>query len=284
MEGRTRIGFALGGGSARGWAHVGVIRALEEQGIRPDVVCGTSAGALVAAAYVLDRLDDFERWLSSLEPRDVMAYVDFSLTGGVVKGQRLLGYFADHVEDRRIEDLTLPYGAVATDLESGSELWLRRGSLMAAVRASISVPALFKPVQVEGRWCIDGGLVNPVPVSLCRALGAEVVIAVDVNGGMLSEDRPLDAAAEDVEAERASPAEPSLFEVIERSLLISQARLTRLRLSLDPPDVLLRPAVGHIGFVEFHRAGECFEAGRRAVAEAAADLARCTTGVTVAAG
>lgn len=279
MEARKRIGLALGGGSARGWAHVGVIRALEELGIRVDVVCGTSAGAMVGAAYVLGQLDAFERWLASLEPRDVMAYLDLSLTGGVVKGQKLLDFFAAHVEDRRIEDLPISYGAVATDLQDGRELWLRSGSLMEAVRASISMPALLKPVEILGRWCIDGGLVNPVPVSLCRALGAEIVIAVDVNGvGTLGEGPPYDTA--DIPAtaagdETSAPGEPSLLEVVERSLLIAQTRLTRLRLSLDPPDVLLGPTVGHVGFVEFHRAKECFEAGRQAVAQAETDLVRC---------
>jgi NTE family protein len=273
-EERPRIGLALGGGAARGWAHVGVLRALEERGIRPDVVCGTSAGAMVGGAYVLGRLDDFERWLTSLEPRDVMSYLDFSLTGGVVKGKRLLDFFAAQAKDRRIEDLPLAYGAVATDLETGGEVWLHRGSLMAAVRASISVPALFRPVQVDGRWCIDGGLVNPVPVSLCRALGAGIVIAVDVNGGELREDRPLDRSAADGEDEDTAPSRPSLLEVVERSLLITQARLTRLLLNEVPADVLLRPVVGRIGFVEFHRAQESIDAGRRAVAEAADELAR----------
>lgn len=275
-EERRRIGLALGGGAARGWAHVGVLRALEERGIRPEVVCGTSAGAMVGGAYVLGRLDDFERWLTSLEPRDVMSYLDFTLTGGVVKGKRLLDFFETQARDRRIEDLPLAYGAVATDLETGGEVWLRRGSLMAAVRASISVPALFRPVQVDGRWCIDGGLVNPVPVSLCRALGADVVIAVDVNGGELREDRPLDRSAADGEDEGAVPSRPSLLEVVERSLLITQARLTRLLLKECPADVLLRPLVGQIGFFEFHRAKDSIDAGRRAVAEAADELARRT--------
>jgi NTE family protein len=274
MAGERKIGLALGGGSARGLAHVGVLQALEERGIAPQVVCGTSAGALVGAAYVLGRLADLERWLASLEWRDVVGYLDFTLSGGLIKGQRLFDYFSLHGGDRRIERLPLPYGAVATDLADGSEVWLRSGSLMAAVRASISVPALLKPVQVEGRWCIDGGLVNPVPVSLCRALGAEIVIAVDVNGSSLGEARPLELAATLEETDAAAAGEPSLLEVVERSLLVAQARLTRLRFALDPPDIVISPAVGPIGFVEFHRAKECFDAGRRAVANADAEIAR----------
>jgi NTE family protein len=264
MPGTSRkIGLALGGGSARGWSHVGVLRALEERGVRPDLVCGTSAGALVGAAYVLGQLDDFERWLGSLEKRDVLSYFDFSLTGGVLKGQRIFDLFSLHVEDRPIESLHIPFGAVATDLENGTEVWLRRGSLRTAVRASISVPALFTPVRVEGRWCVDGSLSNPVPVSLCRALGAEVVIAVDVNGGPLGQ---RSFSQED---------EPTLLEVVERALHITQARLTRPCLAADPPDLLITPEMAGIGFLEFHRAKESFEAGRKGVEAVSEDLARC---------
>lgn len=263
-EPRKKIGLALGGGSARGWSHIGVLRALEERGVRPDVVCGTSAGALVGAAYVLGQLDDFERWVASLEKRDAFSYFDFSLTGGMLKGERLFDLFSLHVEDRPIESLPLPYGAVTTDLESGAEIWLRRGSLRDAVRASISVPALLKPVRIEGRWCIDGSLSNPVPVSLCRALGAEAVIAVDVNGGLLSRQRPF-----------SQESEPSVLEVAERSLHIAQARLTQPRLAADPPDLLISPEAGDIGFLEFHRAKESFAAGRKSVDAVSDELARC---------
>jgi NTE family protein len=279
---KKKVGFALGGGSARGWSHVGVLRALEERGIVPDVVCGTSAGALVGAAYVLGRLDDFERWLGSLEWRDVVGYLDFTVTGGVIRGRRLFEFFASRVEDRNIEDLSIPFGAVATDLEDGSEIWLRQGSLMEAVRASISVPALLKPVQIGNRWCVDGGLVNPVPVSLCRALGAEIVIAVDVNDGLLSQERPLESLTDSQEAAPAG-TEPSLFEVVERSLHIAQSRLTRSRLALDPPEVLITPEVAHIGFLEFHRAKDCFGCGRKAVEVVEAELMRRHLGKLVAA-
>ncbi len=266
-----KIGLTLGGGSARGWSHVGVLRALEERGVRPDVVCGTSAGALVGAAYVLGQLDDFEHWLGSFEKRDVLSYFDFSLTGGVLKGQRIFDLFSLHVEDRPIESLSIPFGAVTTDLENGTEVWLRRGSLRTAVRASISVPALFTPVRVEGRWCIDGSLSNPVPVALCRALGAEIVIAVDVNGGLLGQQRSF-----------SQEGDPTLLEVAERTLHMAQARLTRPRLAADPPDLLIAPETAGIGFIEFHRAKEAFEAGRKSVDAVSGELARClqAAGVT----
>ncbi|MEA2690982.1 MAG: hypothetical protein QOJ16_369 [Acidobacteriota bacterium] len=180
-DGRHRIGLALGGGSARGWAHVGVLRGLAEMGITPDVIAGTSAGALVGAAYVCGKLDDFERWIGGLVWSDAASYLDFGLVGGLIKGKKLFKFFGNHIADQPIETLPMPFGAVATDLETGAEVWMKEGSLFEAVRASISVPGLLRPVLHEGRWCVDGGLVDPVPVAFCRSLGADLVIAVDVN-------------------------------------------------------------------------------------------------------
>jgi len=266
--GKRRIGFALGGGSARGWAHVGVLRGLLELGITPDVIAGTSAGALVGAAYVCGKLDEFERWLSGLVWRDAAAYLDFGLMGGLVKGKKLFDFFGSHVDDRPIESLPIPFGAVTTDLETGAEIWLKSGSLFTAVRASISVPGLLRPVFHEGRWCVDGGISDPVPVAFCRDLGAEVVIAVDVNSGLA--DRPLAGAA--VPGVLREAEEPTLLEVVERSLRIVQERLAESRMQADPPDVLLTPKVAEIGFIEFHRAADSFAAGRQAVAEAEREL------------
>jgi NTE family protein len=269
-ERQPRIGLALGGGSARGWAHVGVIRALLEMGIVPEVIAGTSAGALVGAAYVCGRLDEFERWIGGLVWTDAASYLDLGLVGGLVKGKKLFKFFAKHLDDRPIETLPMPFGAVATDLTTGAEVWMTEGSLFDAVRASISVPGLLRPVLHEGRWCVDGGLVDPVPIKLCRTLGADLVIAVDVNAGIL--DWPMAKSPAATEAADRDPEEPSLYEVVERSLRIVQERLARSRMKEDPPDVLLQPKVAEIGFIEFHRAGDSFAAGRQAVAEAAAEL------------
>jgi len=269
-ERKHRIGIALGGGSARGWAHVGVLRGLFELGIRPEVVAGTSAGALVGAAYVCGKLDDFERWISGLVWQDAAAYLDFGLVGGLIKGKKLFKFFANYLDDCPIEQLPMPFGAVATDLETGAEVWFRNGSLFAAVRASISVPGLMRPALHEGRWCVDGGLVDPVPVKLCRTLGADRVIGVDVNSGIL--DWPMAKSPAAAEAADRDPEEPSLYEVVERSLRIVQERLARSRMKEDPPDVLLQPKVAEIGFIEFHRSKDSFEAGRQAVAGAAAEL------------
>jgi NTE family protein len=276
-EPKPRIGLALGGGSARGWAHVGVIRALLEMGIVPDVIAGTSAGAMVGAAYVCGKLDDFERWLSGLVWTDAVSYLDFGLTGGLVKGKKLFKFFGQYLDDQPIENLPMPFGAVATDLETGAEVWMKEGSLFEAVRASISVPGLLRPVLREGRWCVDGGLVDPVPVKLCRTLGADLVIGVDVNSGIL--DWPMAKSPAAAEAADRDPEEPSLYEVVERSLRIVQERLARSRMKEDPPDVLLQPKVAEIGFIEFHRAGDSFTAGREVVAGAAAELREKILGV-----
>jgi NTE family protein len=195
---RPRLGFALSSGSARGWAHIGVVKALAERGLKPDVVTGASVGALVAAACAADRLDDLEAWVRTLTQRDVWRLVDTTFHGGgVMTGNRLMDAIAAQVGNLPIESLPLRFGAVATDLYTGEEVWLREGPFMTAVRASSGVPGLFAPHWHEGRWLIDGGVVNPVPVSLCRALGAEVVIAVD-----LSRPATLSAMRSKAHAER----------------------------------------------------------------------------------
>src|SRR6476661_6651746 len=185
MRRKPRVGLALGSGSARGWAHIGAIRALEERGIKADLVCGTSIGALVGAAYAAGELDRLEKWVSGLAWTTVVRLMDLTWRGGLIRGQRLFTLFRTIFQDRDIDGLPIPYGAVATELYSGRELWLRHGNLLDAVRASCAMPGLFTPMIREGEVVVDGGLVNPVPVSMCRALGAEVVIAVDLSWGKL---------------------------------------------------------------------------------------------------
>ncbi|SMB22781.1 NTE family protein RssA [Sterolibacterium denitrificans] len=182
---RRKLGIALGGGSARGWAHIGVLRALEELGVRPDLVCGTSIGALVGAAYAVGELDRLEDWVRGMGVGDVLRFLDFRLSAGLLKGERLTQYLRDNFSDLPIEDMPMPFAAVATALSTGAEIWLREGSTMDAVRASIALPGIFTPIMSEGRVLVDGGLVNPVPVSLARAMGADVVIAVDLNSDVL---------------------------------------------------------------------------------------------------
>ena len=174
------IGLALGSGAARGWSHIGVIRALLDARIEPQIVCGSSAGAVVGAFYAAGELDAFERWVRALGRRQVM---------GLIKARKVFEALAEHLPDRPIESLPIPFAAVATDLSTGHEIWLREGSLLSALRATIALPGLVKPEFRDSRWLVDGGLVNPVPVSLCRAMGAGSVVAVDLNTALLAGKR-----------------------------------------------------------------------------------------------
>lgn len=286
---KPKIGLALGGGSARGWAHIGVIRTLAEAGIVPDLVCGTSIGALVGAAYVNGDLDRLEQWTKNLTLQTVVGFLDFSLNGGLIKGEKLIEFFRSQFVDVPIAELPLPFAAVATDVQTGREVWLQEGMVSDAVRTSIALPGLFTPVEHEGRWLVDGGLVNPVPVSLCRAMGADLVIAVDLNsdivGKHLRKARASKAAAPDnpegigetmlrriqsgmatlgIAGSKATDNRPSLLDVLTSSINIMQERITRSRLAGDPADVLIAPRLAEFGLMEFHRAAVAIEAGSRA--------------------
>ena len=288
---RPQIGLALGSGSARGWAHIGVIRALADAGIEPDIICGTSIGALVGAAYVDGDLDRLEIWVRSLKPQTVMSFLDFSLNGGLIKGDKLIGFFRSHFVDRDIRELARPFGAVATDLRRGREVWLREGPVTDAVHASIALPGLITPVQRKGSWLVDGGLVNPVPVSLCRAMGADVVIAVDLNADLLGrhlKSKPARATAKRIPAAPETLADtvmariqtgmsqlginprdesgpPGMLDVLASSINIMQVLITRSRLAGEPADVLVTPMLADLELMAFHRADVAIEAGRRAV-------------------
>ena len=184
MKNDLKIGIALGSGAARGWAHIGVLRVLEEAGIRPQIVCGTSIGALVGAVYADGDIDALEDWVLGLTWRKVLGFFDISFNGGFLKGAKLITYLRDNLLETTVEELAIPFGAVATDLRNGREVWLREGRAVDVVRASIALPGLFTPVEQDGRLLVDGALVNPVPVSLCRAMGADFVIGVDLGSGL----------------------------------------------------------------------------------------------------
>jgi NTE family protein len=288
---RPAIGLALGSGSARGWAHIGVIRVLEEAGVVPDIVCGTSIGALVGGAYAAGELDRLEDWTRSLTWQSVVGFLDLSLDGGLIKGAKLIDFLRGNFEDRDIKRLDRKYGAVATELDTGREVWLTEGSLFESVRASISLPGLFTPAQREGRLLVDGGLVNPVPVSLARALGADVVIAVDLNADLVSRHestisgdddaakRPPATLLERIQARIASvltsgnkDEAPSLLDVLSASINIMQVRVTRSRLAGEPADVVIAPRLGRLALMDFHRADEAIEEGRRAAERELSDL------------
>ncbi len=259
-----RVGLALGSGSARGWAHIGVIRALEQAGVRPDLVCGTSIGSLVGAAYAAGELDRLEQWALSLRPGEVIKFLDVSPRRGLVKGERIMSFFQRNFRDRPLEELGMPFAAVATSLENGAEVWLRRGSPLGAVRAAIAIPGLLAPVQHEGSVLVDGGLVNPVPVSLARAMGAEFVIAVDLNSDLAG--RHLRARPQRGDVTMPPPL------VLASAINIMQVRITRSRLAGEPPDLLVTPRLAHFGLLDYHRAEEGIEEGKRAVERVASAL------------
>ena len=284
---RPKIGIALGGGAARGWAHIGVLRTLIEAGFEPDIVAGTSIGAVAGACYVTDRLDALQDFASSLTRRRVFGFLDFNFGGsGLLTGQRLSSRLQDHLQEFTIEQLERKFVAVATELGTGHEIWLNKGSLVNALKASFALPGIFRPVRINGRWLIDGALVNPIPVSVCRALGARIVIAVNLNSdvfgkGSVIHDQeayadPL-AAIEDARLPGSNGraavhllhrqifgrgnGAPGISSVMMDAINITQDRIARSRLAGDPPDVTISPKVGGIGLFDFHRATEAIELG-----------------------
>lgn len=286
---RPRIGLALGSGAARGWSHIGVIRALERAGVIPDIICGTSIGSLVGAIYAAGELDHFQRWVSELDWQDMVGMVDLRIDGGLIKGSKLVDFLHTRFNKQAIEQLPKTFACVATDLTAGREIWLREGSVVDAVRASIALPGLFSPALLDGRMLVDGGLVNPVPVSLCRALGADIVIAVDLNWDLLGyQRRSAEEISDSTDAKpngvldnilsslRASlkmsngpetdaePDMPSMLAVMATSINIMQVRITQSRLAGEPADFLVRPRLSHIGAMDFHRGQMAIDEGERA--------------------
>lgn len=278
---RPRLGLALGSGSARGWAHLGVLRALEREGIRPDLICGCSIGAFVGAATACGELSRLTEWAAALKWQDVLALMDVSLKGGLIKGAKLMAFFERNFEDRGFDALAQPFACVATDLQTGREVWLREGSVAQAVRASMAMPGLMAPVLQNGQILVDGGLVNPVPVSLCRAMGADLVVAVDLGSDIVG--RSIRGAAAQEAADHWSkrlltrlgfqngrdlpPNQevPSMVSVMVTSINIMQVRIARSRLAGEPADVLLSPRVGQFGPLDYHRAEEAMAEGEAEV-------------------
>jgi len=301
-----RIGIALGSGAARGWSHIGVLSSLIEAGIEPDVVCGTSIGAFVGAAYVAERLTELQRWAETVTWRDIVALLDVRLSGGgLIDGKAIVEFLQELGVGQPIESYAKRYAAIATDLVTGREIWLDSGSIHEAVRASIALPGIFSPVGIHGKWLIDGGLCNPVPVSVCRALGADVIIAINLNGDLLGRrfqsqsertpttvpsrlqnellDRVLSRLPAGLRqqagrvARQLLPKAPSTlgyFDVLANSINIMQDHITRSRLAGEPPHVLLVPRLRDFGLLEFNRAEEAIAEGRVCVEQALPMLRR----------
>ncbi len=284
---RIRIGLALGSGVARGWAHLGVLKALDRLGIRPDIIAGTSIGALVGGFYLAGHVDALERWVRALTKLRMLRYLNLPMNGGVISGDRLFHEAEAYLGDIDIADLPRPFVAVATDLWTGHEVWLREGRLVDAMRASLSLPGFFKPLRLNGHWLIDGAIVNPVPVSVCRALGAQMVIAINLNADIMGKahEYDKDGKRSPDAGKSGSPAgemlhdmmqtrrgEPSTFGVMVTALNIVQDRMARSRLAGEPPDVVINPRVGHIGLLDFHRSAEMMSLGEAAVDRAMPEI------------
>ncbi len=300
---KPHIGLALGGGVARGWAHIGILRTLLAADIIPDVIAGTSIGALVGGAWAAGKLDVLEDWSRTITKRRLLGLLDVTIRGsGLIGGARLHALMQENFGDLAIEKLDMRFAAIATELGTGHEIWLTQGNLTDAIRASYALPGIFGPVQIGGRWLVDGALVNPIPVSAARALGARVVIAVNLNADMFGRGTVIQAhaaeAAQEAEAAASAPAEPEpsrigrLFRLqhnIRHDVLgavrgpgitsvmidafnITQDRIARSRLAGDPPDVLISPKLGTLGLFEFHRAEEAIRLGAEAAERALGDI------------
>jgi NTE family protein len=288
---RPRIGLALGGGAARGFAHIGIMRSLRAHGIVPDVIVGTSIGAVVGGCYAAGELDSLETWARGLTVRNILSYLDLNLSGsGLIRGTHLAGRLDEVLAGKRIDELPVRFAAIATEFNTGHEIWLTRGRLADALRASYALPGIFPPVRIGGRWLVDGALVNPVPVSAARAIGARLVIAVNLNAdilgrGTIISDHGSDAS-DDVPAQTPSTLSgvfagkhpfrrlfgtrdrPGIPTVMVEAFNVMQDRITRARLAGDPADVLISPRLGHVGWFDFHRAAEAIDIGTETMEKA----------------
>jgi len=294
---KTRIGLALGGGAARGWSHIGVLRVLTEAGIVPDVIAGSSIGAVVGGCYAAGKLDELEAFALSLTKRRVMGLLDFHFSGaGLIAGGRLQRLLDQDLMDRRVETLPVKFCTIATELVSGHEIWLTRGPLVQAMRASYALPGIFDPVLIGGRWLMDGALVNPIPITAARALGADIVICVNLNGEVrvrgtviqsydteTSDEQEIEEAIEEAPRrwgifagtrgeKHRKPNAPGLATVMVDAFNITQDRIARSRLAGDPPDIMVAPKLAKMGLFEFHRAQECISLGRQATERALPDI------------
>lgn len=299
---RPSVALALGGGAARGFAHIGVMRALERHGIRPSILAGTSIGAVVGGLWAAGKLEALEDWALHLTKRGILRYIDPVLGGpGLISGKRLFDRLSRELDGIEIEQLPVTFGAIATELGTGHEIWLTRGNLSEAIHASYCLPGIFTPSRVSGRWLMDGALVNPIPVSTARALGGRVVVAVNLNsevfgrgtviqdhGGPFLEEEPVVALRKRAGLARmlrpdlllrgtplvngAAGGPRALSAVMIDAFNVMQDRIARSRLAGDPPDIMISPKLGKIGLFDFHRAREAIEAGEEATERVMEDL------------
>ncbi len=267
----TKLALALGGGAARGWSHIGVLRALDEAQVGVSMVAGTSIGALVGGCYLAGKLDELEEFARSLTMRRIVGLLDLAIGGsGLFGGMRLSKRMREHLSDIQIEDLDRPFTAVATEIATGHEIWIHSGSLTTAIHASYALPGIFEPVQCNGRTLVDGALVNPVPVSVCRAQEEPLVVAVNLHYDLYGRSAVVKHTASETvgretetlsKRDRRRSARIGMTNVMVESYNIIQDRISRARLAGDPPDLLLMPRLSDIGLSEFHRASEAIDRG-----------------------
>ena len=290
---KSGISLALGGGAARGWAHIGVLRALDEAGIDVNMIAGTSIGALVGGCYLAGKLDQLEEFARSLTKRRMFGLLDLHIGGnGLFGGMKLTQRMHEHMSGLTFADLAKPFVCVASEIRTGHEIWLSSGSLITAMRASYALPGVFEPVVCNGRVLVDGALVNPVPVSVCRAHEQPLVVAVNLHYDLYGRAAVIKHSAGDLVVERdATPGRPSpdprsrearlgITGVMVEAFNIIQDRISRARLAGDPPDMSLQPKLGHIGLSEFHRADEAIQIGYETTRTQIADLMRLQTVLT----
>ena len=264
---KAKIALALGGGAARGWAHIGVLRALDEAGIEVGMIAGTSIGALVGGCYLAGKLDELENFARSLTMRRIAGLLDFTIGGGgLFGGMRLTKRMQEHLQGLSVEDLDHPFVAVASEVNTGHEVWITSGSLITAIRASYALPGIFEPIRCNNRVLIDGALVNPVPVSVCRAYEQPLVVAVNLHYDLYGRSAVVKHSASVQEIQERAPKNPGdarmgMTSVMVQAFNIIQDRISRARLAGDPPDLALHPRLGDIGLSEFHRAGAAIERG-----------------------
>ncbi|MDN2579172.1 patatin-like phospholipase family protein [Aquibium sp. ELW1220] len=289
--GQNGIALALGGGAARGWAHIGVLRALDEARIPIDMIAGTSIGALVGGCYLAGKLDELEEFARGLTKRRIFGLLDFHIGGsGLLGGIKLTARLKEHMNGLTFADLPKPFVCVAAEIRTGHEIWLSSGSLITAMRASYALPGVFEPVTANKRVLVDGALVNPVPVSVCRAYEQPLVVAVNLHYDLFGRAAVIRHSAGDLLVEKDAPqqtrAESQLREreaklgitgVMVEAFNIIQDRISRARLAGDPPDMSLQPKLGHIGLTEFHRADEAIRLGYEATVANINELKRLQT-------
>lgn len=285
---KSGISLALGGGAARGWAHIGVLRALDEAGIEIAMIAGTSIGALVGGCYLAGKLDQLEEFARSLTRRRIFGLLDLHIGGsGLFGGMKLTARMQEHLDGMTFEDLPKPFVCVAAEIRTGHEIWISSGSLITAMRASYALPGVFEPVNCNKRILVDGALVNPVPVSVCRAYEQPLVVAVNLHYDLYGRAAVIKHSAGSLVVEKDAPAggrpegdlnskeaRIGVVGVMVEAFNIIQDRISRARLAGDPPDMSIQPKLGHIGLTEFHRADEAIRLGYEATKAQIGDLSR----------